>query len=119
MSNLSYSQYPVVKKIGSDSIVLITLKQGNEINSQFSMLSDSLKKLNTTIEKHKVESDYKYQQLNMCTIKYKAEADSFKYMYNENKKVYEKHEEWWNADRRHYTVLSTVLIFVTAFFAAL
>lgn len=119
MSNLSYSQYPVVKKIGNDSIVLITLKQGNEINNQFSRMNDSIKKLNTSIEKYQVESEYKYQQLNLSAIKYKAEADSFKYMYNQNKKVYKKHEEWWNTDRKHYTIISTILMFTTIFFSAL
>ena len=126
MSNLSYSQYPVVKKIGNDSVVLMTLKQGNDINNQFSMLSDSIKGLNNSLaiykfdfDKYKVESENKYQQLNLSTIKYKAEADSFKYMYNQNKKIYKKHEDWWNTDRKHYTVMSAILMFTTIFFAAL
>lgn len=126
MWNLSYSQYPVVKKIGNDSVVLITLKQGNEINRQFSVLSDSIKTLHNSLvlskfdfNKYKVESEDKYQQLNISTIKYKAEADSFKYMYNQNKKVYKKHEDWWNTDRKHYTIISTILMFTTIFFAAL
>ena len=126
MSNLSYSQYPVVKKIGSDSIVLMTLKQGNDINNQFSVMSDSIKGLKNSLavskfdfDKYKVESENKYQQLNLSTIKYKSEADSFKYMYNQNKKIYKKHEDWWNTDRKHYTVLSVILMFTTIFFAAL
>jgi hypothetical protein len=126
MSNLSYSQYPVVKKIGSDSVVLITLKQGNEINKQFSILSDSIKGLNKTLElskfdfnKYKVESEDKNNKLNAVSLKYKAEADSFKYMYNQNKKIYKKHEDWWNTDRKHYTVMSAILMFTTIFFAAL
>lgn len=126
MSNLSYSQYPVVKKIGSDSVVLMTLKQGNDINNQFSVMSDSIKGLKNSLavskfdfDKYKVESENKYQQLNLSTIKYKSEADSFKYMYNQNKKIYKKHEDWWNTDRKHYTVLSVILMFTTIFFAAL
>jgi hypothetical protein len=99
--------------------VLITLKQGNDINKQFSIMSDSIKKLNLSIEKHQIESDNKYQQLNLSTIKHKAEADSFKYMYNQNKKIYKKHEDWWNTDRRHYTIMSAILMFTTIFFAAL
>jgi hypothetical protein len=104
----------------------MTLKQGNDINNQFSMLSDSIKGLNNSLElskfnfiKYKVESEDKYQQLNLSTIKYKAEADSFKYMYNQNKKIYKKHEDWWNTDRKHYTVMSAILMFTTIFFAAL
>lgn len=126
MSLFSYSQYPVVKKIGSDSIVLITLKQGNDINRQFSVLNDSIKQLNNYIaiakfdfNKYQAESEIKYQQLNLTTIKYKSEADSIRFMYNQNKKIYKKHEDWWNRDRQHYMTLSLVLVFTTIFFAAL
>jgi hypothetical protein len=126
MSNLSYSQYPQVKKIGNDSVVLITLKQGNDINKQFTVLNDSIKGLNKSIElskfdfnKYKVESGDKYNQLNIISLKYKAEVDSFKFMYKQNKDIYKKHEEWWNKDRQHYITLSVILMFATIFFAAL
>jgi hypothetical protein len=126
MSNLSYSQYPTVKKIGNDSVVLITLKQGNDINRQFSVLNDSIKQLNNHIviakfdfNKYQIESENKYQQLNLTTIKYKSEADSIRFMYNQNKKIYKKHEDWWNRDRQHYMTLSLILMFTTIFFAAL
>lgn len=126
MWNLSYSQYPVVKKIGSDSIVLMTLKQGNEINKQFSILSDSIKGLHNSLSiskydfnKYKVESEDKYNKLNATSLKYKLEVDSFNYMYRQNKVLYKKHEEWWNKDRQHYMSLSLILMFATIFFAAL
>lgn len=123
MSNLTYSQYPQVKKIGNDSVVLITLKQGNDINKQFTVLNDSIKGLNRQIEitkfdfnKYKVEADNKYNQL---SFRYRAELDSLKYINKQNKIIYNKHEDWWNKDRQHYVGLSLVLIFATVFFAAL
>ena len=126
MSNLSYSQYPVVKKIGSDSIVLMTLKQGNEINKQFSILSDSIKGLHNSLSiskydfnKYKVDNEDKYNKLNAISLKYKSQIDSFNYMYRQNKVLYKKHEEWWNRDRQHYMSLSLILMFATIFFAAL
>ena len=42
----SYCQYPTIKKIGNDSVVIMTLKQGQEINKKFSTLSDSITFLN-------------------------------------------------------------------------
>ena len=112
--------------MGSDSIVLITLKQGNDINRQFIVLNDSIKELNKSISiakfdfnKYQVESENKYQQLNLTTIKYKSEIDSIRFMYNQNKKVYKKYEDWWNRDRQHYMTLSLVLMFATVFFAVL
>jgi hypothetical protein len=42
----SYSQYPTVKTIGKDTVVIMTLKQGEDINNQFTLLKDSLSTLN-------------------------------------------------------------------------
>jgi hypothetical protein len=44
----SYCQYPTVKTIGKDTVVIMTLKQGEDINNQFTLLKDSLSTLNQT-----------------------------------------------------------------------
>lgn len=51
MSLLSYSQYPMVKTIGNDRVVIMTIKQGEDINKQFSTLKDSLSASNEEILK--------------------------------------------------------------------
>lgn len=55
VSLFGYSQYPTVKKIGNDSVVIMTLKQGQEINKKFSYLTDSIKNLNSTFQNTKLE----------------------------------------------------------------
>ena len=45
----SYCQYPVVKTIGKDTVVIMTLKQGEDINKQFVSLNDSLSTLNKNL----------------------------------------------------------------------
>jgi hypothetical protein len=42
----SYCQYPTVKTIGKDTVVIMTVKQGEDINNQFTRLKDSLSTLN-------------------------------------------------------------------------
>jgi chromosome segregation ATPase len=42
----SYCQYPTVKTIGKDTVVIMTVKQGEDINNQFTVLKDSLSTLN-------------------------------------------------------------------------
>jgi hypothetical protein len=69
--------------------------------------------------KYKVESEDKYNKLNEISLKYRAEVDSFKYMYRQNKILYKNQEQWWNQDRQHYMRLSLILMFATIFFAAL
>ena len=47
----SYCQHPTVKTIGKDTVVIMTVKQGEDINKQFTSLNDSLSKSNEEILK--------------------------------------------------------------------
>ena len=49
VSLTSFCQYPTVKTIGKDTVVIMTLKQGEDINQRFIVLNDSIKTLNESI----------------------------------------------------------------------
>jgi len=51
----SYCQYPITKVINGDTVVVMTVKQGQDINKQFSILKDSIKSNIITIENSKKE----------------------------------------------------------------
>lgn len=133
ISNSTFSQYPQVKKIGKDSVVLITLKQGNEINRQFSVLKDSVKVLNTdldslqaSLEYYKKLSDLKWQKENSAHSYeyYKARTlelkiDSLHKVNNYNKQIYEDYTKKTTIAIRHITVFATILGFMTVLFAAM
>lgn len=53
----SYCQYPVVKTIGKDTVVIMTVKQADEINKKFLDLRDSISALDKTVTITKVEID--------------------------------------------------------------
>jgi chromosome segregation ATPase len=42
VSHLSWSQYPLIKKLGKDEVVIMTVKQGEDINNEFLKLRDSI-----------------------------------------------------------------------------
>lgn len=105
----------MVKKIGKDSVVIITIEQGNQINKKFVVLEDSIKSLKIINDSLKKSFDGEYYK----ALKYKTEADTFRTWYLENKKIYYKRDELWRADRKHYVGLSLVLMFMVAFFAQL
>jgi len=92
MLNLSYSQsqYPTVKKIGNDSVLIITLKQGDQMNKKFSTLNDSIKILksiissnpnfDTLIAKHAMQVDRMYFNFTAERLEkemYKTELEEF------------------------------------------
>lgn len=123
VSLLSYSQYPTVKKINNDSVVIMTLKQGEDINKRFLFLNDSIKKLNDNFNRYmidngqrlqKVYSDYNFE-FNAHKMT-KAEADSFKMMYLANKKIYLNSEIDHKREIRNLSIF-TFISFLIAVFA--
>lgn len=95
VSLLSYSQYPAVKTIGKDTLVLMTLKQGEDINKRFVILNDSITKITSNFDRYVIENGQRIQKISEdynLEIKnhklVKAESDSFKLMYMANKKIY-------------------------------
>jgi len=111
----SLAQYPAVKKIGKDSVVIITLEQGNQINKKFVTLEDSIKTLHKMKDSLKADFDREYRN----ATKYKSQADTFQYWYTENKKMYLEREKWHDKDRRSYVGFSVVLMFMVFLFSAL
>ena len=78
VSNLSYCQYPIVKKIGNDSVVVMTLKQANTINDKFQSNQTTIDSLKTyvyikdsIINKDKIT----YDSLHTVTNQYRARYD--------------------------------------------
>ena len=119
LPNLSYSQYPIIKKIGNDSIVLMTLKQGESINKKFAddktkllLLQDSVK-----LEKIRVDSlKNKYDSLNSELKPLIRKYDEYKNRYEERLKMpikYPYHDDGWDFAQK----LVLMAIIVVQFFS--
>lgn len=126
ISNSTYSQYPQVKKIGNDSVVVITIKQGNDINKQFTVLNDSLKNLKATYNEYMINNVARLQkvytdwntELNNHRMT-RMEADSFKMMYEANKRIYEFRETEFIKERRSQQIFTAAVMFLAAVLAFL
>ena len=97
VASSSYSQYPIIKKIGNDSLILMTLKQGDDINKSFMqtqkkldslkdsvyykrLLIDSLSIEFNKLYKKKEEYKLRYEErLNMPMVKYQYHNDSWEF----------------------------------------
>jgi hypothetical protein len=93
----SYCQYPIIKKIGKDSLILMTLKQGDDINKSFNQYQKKLDSLKDSVvakrflidslniefdklEKRKEEYKLRYEErLNMPMVKYQYHNDSWEF----------------------------------------
>ena len=119
LTNLSYSQYPIIKKIGEDSVVLITIKQGEDINKKFIENKKKLDLLKDSVflEKNKVDSlRYKYDSLNNQLIPLIRKHDEYKHRYEERLKMpvkYPYHDDGWDFAQK----LVLIGVIIVQFFA--
>jgi uncharacterized coiled-coil DUF342 family protein len=119
IANLSYSQYPIIKKIGEDSVVLITIKQGEDINKKFIENKKKLDLLKDSVflEKNKVDSlRYKYDSLNNQLIPLIRKHDEYKWRYEERLNMptkYKYHDDGWDFAQK----LVLIGIIVVQFFS--
>lgn len=125
VSLLSYSQYPTVKTIGKDTVVIMTVKQGEDINQRFTFLTDSIKKVNERFNLYMIENGQRLQKVyndynfELNNHKFaRAESDSFKLMYMANKKIYLNSEADHRKEVKNLFFFTLVSFFITVFIAA-
>jgi len=94
VSNLSYSQYPILKKLGKDSVVIMTLKQANQVNSYYTdreakilTLKDSLREQQGLAELNKAYLDYFQSE-----VVRNSQSGNIEEL---NKQYYAKRELYW------------------------
>ena len=131
--NSASAQYPMVKKIGNDSIVLITIKQAQELNTKYDSVirakyivdldfkeytKNSAKRLQSMYTSYDTEKTQK-EIFKEQADQYKIEADRFKYHYIENKKIYEQRETQYIKENRRHAIHYLVLCILVGVFATI
>ena len=102
VASSSYCQYPVIKKIGKDSLILMTIKQGEDINKEFASNQkklDSLRggivSLNDSIRVKR----FLYDSLSIQLNKIDKTKEEYKNRYEERLKMpikYPYHDDGWD-----------------------
>ena len=101
---LAFSQYPKTKKIGNDSVVIITIGQADTINQLYKSYNDTIKTLQLKLKKND-------SLLRTRTI----EKDSFynwKYKYSVNKSIYEDYESNQRKVDKIHALSKIMLMFI-------
>jgi len=114
--SLSYAQYPLTKKIGNDTVVIMTIKQGEQINKSFDEYEEKVSKLKDTITtlKNTLIDGKKHYDSSIGFVK--SEVNEYKWKYEENKRIYLKNEELFykthNTDILQKISLAIVVMFL-------
>jgi hypothetical protein len=88
VAHSSYCQYPITKVIGQDTVVIMTLKQGEEINNLYKDYNKQIVLLKDTLKTKKHDYDSLYKTISVKTDSFY----SWKYRYGLNKALYEARE---------------------------
>ena len=112
--SLSYCQYPIIKKIGNDSLILITLKQGDDINQYFIKYQKKIDSLKDTIKINNSIKDSLFFEL----IKTEKTKDDYKSRYEERLKMpintkFKYHDDGWDFAQKLVLIGVIVLQYFT------
>jgi len=106
VANLCYCQYPITKKIGEDTVVIMTLKQCDQINKTFNKFNQDLKFTKDSLKIKQIQYDSLFNTISFV-------KDSFydwKWKYTENKKIYEAYNINQGKIEKLHSVSKLILI---------
>lgn len=82
---MCFCQYPITKKIGEDTVVIMTLKQGEQINKTFNKYGQDLSLVKDSLKIKQIQYDSLFNTISLV----KDSFYSWKWKYTENKRIYE------------------------------
>jgi hypothetical protein len=111
VANLCYCQYPITKKIGEDTVVIMTLKQGEQINKTFNKFNQDLSLTKDSFNIKRIQYDSLFNTIFLL-------KDSFydwKWKYTENKRIYEAYNENQRKIEKLHAASKLILIGIIIF----
>ena len=114
VASSSYSQYPIIKKIGKDSLILMTLKQGDDINKSFTQYQKKLDSLKDSVNYKRFTID----SLNTEFDKLDKKREEYKLRYEERLNMpvntkYQYHDDGWDFAQKMILIAVIVVQFFT------
>ena len=107
LSVSGYSQYPLIKKIKDDSVVIMTVKQGNEINALYLRYNQTIDSLtNKTIINDSLLNIYSHKA---------SSLEHYKYRYEANLETYRTREKELDKMDKYHAWQKIILIFLVVF----
>jgi len=107
VTSLAYSQH--LRRLGSDTFVVMTMSQGKKMNESFLSLRDSIKnisfKYDSVVSRFVVEKHVSMDSISLIKQKYvqsESRLDSLQYKFNYNKALIDAREKGWAKDKSTY-----------------
>jgi len=103
--------YPKTKRIGQDSVVIITIKQADQINDTFRLYKDSIAlTIDSIIKQKKLLDSLRLEHYNL-----KNAPNEYKWKYEANREIYFKREESIKRDEKYHFLQKIMLVGLVVF----
>ena len=106
VANLCYCQYPITKKIGEDTVVIMTLKQGEQINKTFNKFNQDLSLIKDSFNLKRIQYDSLFNTISLV----KDSFYNWKWKYQANKNTYYARETEVERDKKYDFAQKIILI---------
>ena len=96
--NTLYCQYPITKLIKGDSVVILTVKQSENINELYIKYNDTIASLKSELTLKKI----KYDSLFNTYANQKDSIYNYKWKYQANRDTFtERQKDYWKTEKIH------------------
>lgn len=116
--NTSYCQYPIIKKIKDDTVVILTLNQSEQINKLYLKYNDTIGKLKNALNKTTDSLNnktVKYDSLLFTTLTEKDSLYNWKWKYKANKETYYRRESDFDEYKKYDQYIKYILVAIIYF----
>ncbi len=108
---LTYSQYPITKKIKGDSVVIMTIGQADTINLLYKSYNDTIIAYKDSLKSKTIKND---SILNVYINKASA-LENYKFRYEANLETYQTRERELDKMDKYHAWQKIILIFLVIF----
>ncbi len=105
LSFSSYAQYPTTKILGKDTVVIMTIKQGRQMNETFADSERKIKGMKDSIRFYMQSDRMNAETVDTLWAKY----TEVKYKFETNLKIYQEYDKKYQKDVKHYRTDQSIL----------
>lgn len=114
VSLIAVCQYPIIKKIGDQEVVIMTTKQAEDINNKFLRMQDSIKKVGSKVVVIQTDNKYLLDSIKNLRVELKEANNKYRQYQQE---VGEYRDSFYQVNREYKKSTVGIFLATTLFLA--
>lgn len=114
VSLIAVCQYPIIKKVGDQEVVIMTTKQAEDINNKFLRMQDSIKKVGSKVVVIQTDNKYLLDSIKNLRVELKEANNKYRQYQQE---VGEYRDSFYQVNREYKKSTVGIFLATTLFLA--